>query len=75
VYYFGSDETHAIVGGHLAQALRDPSVRLVVVEKTHPVFGDASVETLERWAPPLSSLGYERAPALESSTNFEVYRR
>jgi hypothetical protein len=75
VYYFGSNETHALVGRHLADALGDPSVRLVVVEKTHPVFGDASVEMLERWAPPLSSLGYERAPALEPSANFEVYRR
>jgi hypothetical protein len=75
VYYFGSDETHALVGRHLDQALRNPSVRLVVIEKTHPVFEHTSGEMLERWAPPLASLGYERAPALEPSDNFEVYRR
>jgi hypothetical protein len=75
VYYFGSEETHAIVGRHLAAAVAEPAVRFVVVETTHPVFHDTSVEMLERWAPPLASLGYERAPELEPSAAFEVYRR
>jgi hypothetical protein len=75
VYYFGSDETRALVGRHLDAALRDPAVGLVVVETDHPVFGGASLEMLERFAPPLEALGYARAPELETSAEIQVHRR
>ncbi len=75
VYFFGSEETRAVVGAHLERALRDPAVHFVIVETDHPVFGRTSTDMLDRWTPPLASLGYVRVPELEPGNGIEIHRR